>query len=95
MFCKTSPIRKLRYNLDLVQLHMAKGSKLKDALDRLKGVDKRAQHKKKIQKDAEKRKRSKLGTNGEEPLLEDAVNGGGAKLGKTNGVGSHQSRCYS
>ncbi|KAF7846369.1 hypothetical protein BT93_L4493 [Corymbia citriodora subsp. variegata] len=54
---------------------MAKGSKLKNALDRYQGVNHKLEHQKKLQKTAEKRKRSKIENDDDEPVLEDAVNG--------------------
>ena len=66
---------------------MAKGSKLKEALDRHKGVDKRADHQKKIQKQAEKRKRSKLDHDDDEAQLRDTVDKASTKPANANADG--------
>ncbi|KAJ9629464.1 rRNA-processing protein EBP2 [Taxawa tesnikishii (nom. ined.)] len=52
---------------------MAKGSKLKQALDRYKGVDHKLEKQKKQQKQAEKRKRAKAGDEKDTEILEEAV----------------------
>lgn len=56
---------------------MAKGSKLKAALENFKGVDKKVEHQKAVQKagvkNAEKRKRAKLENEEEDAILEGAV----------------------
>lgn len=53
---------------------MAK-TKLKAALDNFKGVDHKLEHQKRLQKKAEKRKRSKLDNEEEDAILEGAVAG--------------------
>lgn len=52
---------------------MAKGSKLKQALDRFQGVDHKLDKQKQQQKNAEKRKRSKVENEEEAAILENAV----------------------
>ncbi|KAL1302950.1 hypothetical protein AAFC00_003269 [Neodothiora populina] len=68
---------------------MAKGSKLKAALDNYKGVDKRAEHQKQVQKagvkNAEKRKRARAEGEGEDAVLEKAVNEAAEKTEKKAG----------
>lgn len=56
-----------------IQPTMAKGSKLLSALDRYKGVDHKLEHQKKLQKQAEKRKRSRAEDDQDEAVLEDAI----------------------
>lgn len=52
---------------------MAKGSKLKLALDNFKGVDHKQDHQKKLQKNAEKRKRAKVENEEEGVILEQSI----------------------
>ena len=52
---------------------MVKGSKLKQALDRFKGVDHKLDHQKKLQKTAEKRKRSKVDNEEEDAVPDKSV----------------------
>lgn len=63
---------------------MAKGSKLKNALDRFKGVDHKLENQKKQQKTAEKRKRSKVEGEDEDVKLDKAVAQATDKTEKTD-----------
>jgi len=69
-----------------------KGLKLKDALDRHKDVDRRADHQKKIMKQAEKRKRSRAENEEEDEILQDAVADAAEELEGKNGKASKRKR---
>lgn len=62
-----------RNNISHYFLNMAKGSKLKQALDRYKNVDHKLDKQHKQEKAAEKRKRSKTENEDEDAILENAV----------------------
>lgn len=72
---------------------MAKGSKLKAALDNFKGVDKKAEHQKQVQKaglkNAEKRKRAKIENDEDDGA---AVDKAGSKSDKTSAPPAKKSK---
>lgn len=69
-----------------------KGLKLRDALDRHRDVDRRADHQKKVQKQAVKRKRSRAENEEEDERLQDAVADAAEELEGNSGNVSKRKR---